>query len=116
MAFGRWSDAGDRTEARERAAVECSSGEAGWPRGLIHERQSDSTDEDGPGVGKRIGQTKAIGLRRGEGGELGDVVENASDADAADNYAVGKKGNATGLHGVGVALVELRFSRRDAGP
>src|SRR5258708_31065401 len=116
MAFGRWSDAGDRTEARERAAVECSSGEAGGPRGLIHERQSDSTDEDGPGVGKRIGQTKAMGLRRGEGRELGDVVGNASDADPANYDAVVEDWHAVGIYGVGVAIVELRFSSQDAGP
>lgn len=81
---------------------------------MIDEGQSDSADENYTGRSGRGAET--VGSGGSEGSKFGDVGWNTGYAYSTCDDSVSKDRNAAGIHGIGIAVINLRFSSDDAEP
>ena len=72
---------------------------------LIDEGHCDATDKDYAGWGWC--GCKAVGSGSGESGEFGDVARNSCDTNTTDDNAITKNRDATGIHGIGITVVDI---------
>ena len=57
---------------------------------------------------------KARPIRSGESGELGDIRRHARHADAAHQHALLEQRHSARIHGVRIAVVQIRFAGENA--
>src|SRR5205807_6002392 len=95
-----------------KTSVRGSGGQAGRQRGLVHEGECDAVDD----YDARRRHYWAESSRSYESREFRDVEVYARDAYATHQRAVLEERHATWIYGVGLAVIQIRFSGQDALP
>ena len=103
---------GTRRWAYNKASRETACARTGRRSRLVHERQSNAVDEHNAGRGGR--GAKSIGSCRRVGCVFRNVGRDSRDSDAAHQAAVAKQRHAAGIDRGRIAVIHVRFARRDA--